>query len=252
MNHSVIRLVAFDVDDTLAESFAPPSHSMIEKLSQLLSLMPLAIVSAAGFDRIRSDFLDTLAFSPQRERLYVFPNSGAQALKWQDGDFVYTYSLLLTEDEKSKIRNALAIALREIDEDPRALIIDRDAQIAYAAIGLNATLLEKRAWDPDQSKRRRLVQKLAETLKEFEVLIGGMTTIDITRKGIHKGYALEWLSQNLHIRTSEMLYVGDSLHEGGNDFVVIKTGVQTKETSGPSETEVIIDALLVEHRKHIV
>jgi hypothetical protein len=41
-----------------------------------------------------------------------------------------------------------------------------------------------------------------------------------------------------------MLYVGDALYPGGNDEVVILTGVQTRAVANPTETETIIDEIL--------
>jgi hypothetical protein len=41
-----------------------------------------------------------------------------------------------------------------------------------------------------------------------------------------------------------MLFVGDALYPGGNDEVVISTGAQTRSTSGPPETNKIIEELL--------
>ena len=46
------------------------------------------------------------------------------------------------------------------------------------------------------------------------------------------------------ISVDEMLYVGDALEEGGNDYVVVETGVRTRAVSGPTEAaEVITDML---------
>ena len=41
-----------------------------------------------------------------------------------------------------------------------------------------------------------------------------------------------------------MLYVGDALEEGGNDSVVIPTGVKTQEVFGPEETAKVIEEIL--------
>ena len=74
--------------------------------------------------------------------------------------------------------------------------------------------------------------------------MGGMTTVDITHKGINKAYGVRWLSEKLGIPAGEMLYVGDALFEGGNDIVVIPTGIQTRSVSGPPETLAVIEELL--------
>jgi len=74
--------------------------------------------------------------------------------------------------------------------------------------------------------------------------MGGETTIDITKKGITKAYGLRKLAEFTSIPLTEMIYVGDALQEGGNDSVVIETGVQTRSVSGPQDTEAFIQQLI--------
>lgn len=242
-----VRAALFDLDDTLAESFQPPSATIIVLLGQLLSKMPVAIVTAAGWQRIERQFLEPLAQSPGIKNFYLFPNSSAQCYSFIDGAWKEIYNEKLSEEERERIKKAIEDATAEIDiRDPKYAprTIDRDAQIAYAAVGLDAPSDVKKAWDPDQSKRNRLKKKIEEYVPDVEVRIGGMTTIDITKKGVSKAYGVEWLSKHLQIPASEMLFVGDALYPGGNDEVVIPTGIQTRTTSGPSETEKIIEELL--------
>lgn len=238
---SAPKAALFDLDDTLAESFQPPTPSMIEKLVLLMEKMPVAIISAAGYGRMERDFLPIVEKSPAVKNLYLLPNSSAQAYVWRGG-WTEEYSLVLTPEERHEIRTA--IESTATDADARAIILDREVQVAYAAIGLEATLEEKKAWDPNQAKRTELKKKLDTLLPKFEVRIGGMTTIDITKKGISKAYGVQWLSERLKIPTSEMLYIGDALYEGGNDAVVIPTGIHTRPVRDPAETEKVIDELL--------
>jgi hypothetical protein len=44
--------------------------------------------------------------------------------------------------------------------------------------------------------------------------------------------------------TDEIMYVGDALFPGGNDAVILSTGVKTVATSGPIETLTIIDDII--------
>lgn len=235
------KVAIFDVDDTLAESFRPPTEQMIGKLERLLGAIPVAIISASGFLRIERDFLSKLTASPHISRLYILPNSSAEAYTWRDG-WNEEYSMALTLEE----REAISRALKESDEDSdaRALVIDRGVQVAYAAVGLDATMAEKEAWDPDQRKRKKMKANLDKLLPGYEVLIGGMTTIDVTLKSINKAYGVQWLAEKLKVAPSDMLYVGDALYPGGNDAVVIPTGIQVRSVSGPAETETLIDELL--------
>ena len=242
------RIAIFDLDDTLTESFKPPKPEIVEKIKALLELMPVAIMSAAGFRRIEREFLPTLSKSPFASRLYLFPNSTAQGFLWKEGTWTCVYNNELTEGERVRIKRAIEESVAEtgalkgvVPHGPQ--MIDRGAQIAFAAIGIDASDESKKSWDVDKTKRKKLRKTLWKKIPGFEILIGGRTTIDITRKGIDKAYGVRWLSKHLDIKPKEMLYVGDALYPGGNDSVVIPTGIRTISTSGPAETESIIDDL---------
>lgn len=235
------KAVLFDLDDTLAESFQPPTASMKEKLGRLLHAMPVGILTAAGFGRLEKDFLRDMESSSSISNLYLLPNSSAQAYTWNNG-WNEEYSIVLSKEERHAIRAAIESVAK--NPDPRALILDKEVEIAYVALGMDAPLSEKRAWDPSQEKRKALKKALDAAIPGYEIRIGGMTTIDITKQGVNKAYGVRWLSERLGIPTTDMLFVGDALYEGGNDAVVISTGIRTQSVTGPDETERIIDLIL--------
>ena len=244
------RVAIFDLDDTLAESFQPPMPEMVEKLGLLLEQIPVAIMTAAGFPRIRDQFISFLAHSPHISQFYIFPNSTAECYMYENSDWKMAYSLGLSESDRVAIREAINESLAEtgvLGAHPthKPMIIDRDAQIALATIGLDASFEEKKTWDPDQAKRKKLTAVLEKKIPQFEILMGGMTTIDITHKGVNKAYGVKWFSEKLGIPTAEMLYVGDALYPGGNDQVVVATGIDTRAVSGPPETLKVLDELLL-------
>ncbi|HEY4516575.1 MAG TPA: HAD-IIB family hydrolase [Candidatus Paceibacterota bacterium] len=241
------KAILFDLDETLAESFQPPTPTMIERLSRLASVRPVAIISGAGFARIEQDVLSRF---PDSGRLYLFPNSSTQCYTFQNGTWEMEYNLALTEDERQHIKAALGEALEQLPllkETPHygIQISDREAQVAFTAVGLDAPPDVKAGWDPDRAKRRAVVEYLRHKIPDFDILIGGASTIDVTHKGINKTHGVRWFAEHLHLSISEVLYVGDALYPGGNDHVVIETGIQTRATSGPEETLKIIDELLI-------
>ncbi len=246
---TIPRAALFDLDDTLAPSFQPPDTAMIDRLTRLIQKMPVAIISAAGFPRIERDILLKIGTPPSIKQFYIFPNSSAECYTWQGDAWRINYDFMLTPEEREHISSVLVESVAEsgiIEPHPKyePRIIDRGVQIAYAALGLEASEEDKSSWDPDQAKRKKLKTSIEKRLTGFEVLIGGKTTIDITRQGINKAYGVEWFVEHLNIPASEMLYVGDALYPGGNDAVVIPTGIQTKIVKGPDETAQIIDSLL--------
>jgi phosphomannomutase len=123
-------------------------------------------------------------------------------------------------------------------------IEDRGAQITFSALGQHAPLEGKEKWDPQGEKRKPLRLALLKRLPDFEIRVNASTSIDITPKGVNKAYGIRQLVQLTDIAVAEMLYVGDALTEGGNDSVVIETGVRTHEVFGPDETVALIKDIL--------
>lgn len=241
------RAIIFDLDDTLAESYSQPTEMVLEKLCTLAKETPIAIMTGAAFDRVESDIMRRMREAPAN-RFYVFSDSAARCNVWTGTEWREIYNFALAPEDRKRIVDAIKDAVHmarifEGDHDA-SRIIDRETSVAFAALPVSATQLEKRAWDPDSSKRTKLIDELRARIPEFEILIGGKSTVDVTREGITKEYGVKWLAKELGVEAREMLFIGDGFNEGGNDAVVIPTGIQTQETSGPVETLEIIDDLL--------
>lgn len=245
------RLIAFDLDGTLAESKQPMSLDVGELLGQLLQKMPVAVMSGAGFAQFEKQFLPALPDNARLEWLYLFPDNAAQCYIYNNGAWQAKYDLAFTPEEKEHVLQALKIALAQVGlaEAPVRVwgerVEDRGAEIAFSPLGQQAPLEAKREWhDAHDATRNRLHEVLATYLPDFAVAMGGLTTIDITRRGITKAYGIKELIKLTDISVSEMLYVGDALDEGGNDAVVKESGVRTQQVFGPPETATLIKKIL--------
>lgn len=242
------RAVIFDMDDTLADSFTPPSEEILGKLLDLSRRIPIAIMSGAAFERMERDVLKRVPKEPVEAQFYVFSDSAAQCHVWQKHRWQEAYTFPLTPQERLTIEHALKEAITESNlyegEHNTSRILERDTSVAFTALQQGATQDEKRAWDPTGEKRHKLVAVLRAKLPDYEILIGGKTTIDVTRLGITKAYGVEWLARELDVKPQEMLFIGDGFYEGGNDAAVIPTGIQTREIASPKETEEVINDLL--------
>lgn len=243
------RAVLFDLDNTIAESFQPPGDHVASRLHKLLKLMPVAIMSGASFERMEKDLLPALPKDADMNRLYLFSDTAAQCYIFDAGAWKSIYKLSFTKDEYEKIMLVCKESIKEtgILKDAPCwgdLFLARDTQITFAGLGVDAPPNEKAAWDRDSSKRGKLKQVLDERLPGLDIRISGRTAIDITRKGVNKAYGVGWFAKRLGVSPSEMLFVGDALYPGGNDAIVIPTGIQTVDVAGPHETAGIIDELL--------
>lgn len=240
--------VVFDFDGTLAASRQPITKEQTARLCRLIECMPIGVMSGSAFNIIERNFLSRLEKDFPKEQLYIFPNASSMCFVWKDGEWNMKYNFSLSESEHKVVISALEEAIEKTgitiglpSYGPR--IDNRGTEIAFAGLGIDAPLVEKEAWDPDRKKRISLQVILREKLPDFEVHIGGTTTVEITKKGIDKSYGIMWLARELDEKTSDLLFVGDALTADGNDAAVIPTGVMTQQISGPEETGQVIEQL---------
>lgn len=247
-------IVFFDLDDTLAVSKQPIEDVTAEALSQLLSVTKVGIATGGAIPQIKKQVIDRLPVNSKLENLYCFCQNAASCYSYKGDTLTQLYSFDLSEVEAVQITSALEKVIEETgvvknEESYGPRIENRGAQVSFSALGQQAPPEKKKNWDPDQKKRLMLRELLAPKLLAFDIGIGGGTTLDITRKGINKTYAMKWTTENLNISISDMLYVGDALFPGGNDYVVVSTGIQTVQTSGPSETVAIIKTIITDYNQ---
>lgn len=243
-------LVAFDLDDTLAPSKSPMPQAVLNHFVALLERRPVCIISGGQYAQFRSQVLDLLPMSstPFLRHLHLMPTCGTQYWRFDSGAWAQRYAENLSEEERHK-------ALTVVEEEARRLTLwqtetwgpileDRGSQITYSALGQDAPVDDKKAWDANGRKKEALRSAVAERLPTLEVRSGGSTSVDITRRGIDKAYGMRKLAEITGISPERMLFVGDRLDEGGNDFPVIATGVMTRAVTDWSDTIEVIAKLL--------
>ena len=244
------EVFVFDLDQTIATSKQPITVRMAEMITQLLTRSRVTIASGGKFEQLRKQVADQLPAKAQLEKLYFLPTSGAALYYYRGGEWCVVYEKRLTDDEVVHITQAIKLALKSTRViSPNTPHYDmqiefRGTEVSFSALGQKAPLEQKRLWDPTRKKREILRVSLVSLLSEYEVHIGGMTTIDITQKGIDKAYGIEKLSEFLSIPMTHMLYIGDELQNGGNDEAVLRTQVHTHEVTDPNDTYRFITELL--------
>lgn len=177
------------------------------------------------------------------------PTSGTCYYKYDD-EWQLQYEENLTIEEKHKIIDILTTHHNGLwPESPYGDVIeDRNSQISISFLGQLAPAKEKYEWFKlHQQDRVQLQVKLALLLPEFEVKMGGSTTIDVTRKGIDKAYGINKLMSILNVKKEDILFIGDKLEEGGNDYPVKLMGVDTISVDCWQDTIKILNQLLVDH-----
>ncbi len=103
----------------------------------------------------------------------------------------------------------------------------------------------KEEWKKKHTPTKMKIAKLmSKYLPEFEVRAAGFTTIDVTKKGIDKAYGLKQIEKYLRVKIKNMVFIGDAIFPGGNDYAVTKTGIDYLSVSGPEDTKIIINKIL--------
>jgi|ERR1035437_3207677 HAD superfamily hydrolase (TIGR01484 family) len=243
------ELIIFDLDNTLAISKTALDDEMAGLLRRLLLKMKVAIISGGMFSQFELQVLDKLSSETVKfENLYLLPTSGTRLYIWQ-GAWQVQYADNLSESDKKKIIESLNSALKITgfnfsEKSYGERIEDRESEIAFSALGQKAPPELKAVWDPTREKRERIVLVLKEMIPDFDIHLGGGTTIDITKKGEDKAYGIRKLAEFLHMPIEKMIFVGDALYPEGNDYPAISTGVECVSVSGPEETKKVISDLL--------
>lgn len=245
MDFSSKQLVAFDVDDTLTASKQAVNKQMAQSLCDLSKHKKIAIITGGKLDQIKNQIIYHLPCQGQPEKnFYILPISGVDMHQFntETHEWEFVYSFQFDESDKRRIIQALNEALEEVEFDFNEerwgeRTEDRGGQISFSALGQSAPPEAKKVWDPDKSKRKKIQAALQPKIDDIaDALIGGTTTIDITKKGVDKGYGVEQMSRYLDIPISDMLFIGDALYDGGNDHPVVRTGIDTIAVDGSDGT----------------
>ena len=241
------RLIIFDLDGTLAGSKSALDSEMSVLLHKLLGIIKVAIISGGDWEQFEKQLLANLPNDGHFENLSLLPTCGTKFYQYA-GDWIKIYSEDFTAADKEKIISSLKKAIGEVgfkvEKVWGEIIEDRGSQITFSALGQQASLSEKEKWDPDFTKRKKIKEILDTSLSGFSVRLGGSTSIDVTKAGIDKAYGVRKLRDILSISLKEMIFIGDALFPGGNDYPAEEAGVVSIPVRGPTETKRVTEAII--------
>lgn len=248
-------LVAFDLDDTLAPSKTAMPEPMAVALRLLLDQAQVCIISGGQIKQFRDQVLAHLgATSEELSRLHLMPTCGTRYYTHTPaatGDTEDDWTLVYSNDlSPAQIEEGFAVVEREArrlglweEETWGPVLEDRGSQITFSALGQEAPIDAKRAWDPTGEKKAMLRDAVAPYLSELEVRSGGSTSVDITLKGVDKAYGMRRLTEVTGISLDDMLFVGDRLDPDGNDYPVKALGVACHAVGGWQDTVTFVTEL---------
>jgi HAD superfamily hydrolase (TIGR01484 family) len=217
------KFLAFDMDGTLTPAYGPMEEAHKEAFKQILEKgFHIAIITGSTLEKVKEQVIKQ--FDSNLKEFYVVVCNGALCYK-RDGENrhkVWEYSFPEQDIKalKEKFYEARQKLLGDVDIQGEDFVQKGNYMISFAVIGKDTPADVKEKWDPDGSKRQKLIQFMKKYFPQYNFYIGGRVSIDVLPKGIDKAKALEKLVSQLNLEKGQVLYFGDSFMENGNDVVV--------------------------------
>ncbi len=241
------KLIVFDLDGTLAASKSALDAEMASLLDRLLGVAKVAVISGGDWPQFEKQLVANLPGGERMNNLLLLPTCGTKFFQYS-GEWKKLYSEDFTGPEKRKILTSMNHALEITGFKPEKvwgeIIEDRGSQITFSALGQQAPLAAKETWDPDYAKRTKIKAVLDTEIPEFSVGMGGTTSIDVTKPGIDKAYGIRKLRDILGIAIDEMIFIGDAIFPGGNDYPPKAAGVLSIQVRDTTETKRVVEAII--------
>lgn len=252
------KLVVFDLDGTLTETKSKMDPEMSRLLTELLKRKIVAVIGGGKYGIFKTHFIAVLKCPRELlKNLFLFPATATTFYRYRNG-WKKVYALELSRRERVKIKNAFKEVFRDIHYVPPRkvygkVIEDRRTQVTFSALGQDvvARLGEKegvrlkKKWKKERTATKlKIARILQKRLPKLEVRAAGYTSVDVTRKGVDKAYGIRQIEKYLKVPRKDVLFVGDALFRGGNDYAARRTGVQCIQVSGPREAKKLIRRLL--------
>jgi phosphomannomutase len=245
------KIIAFDVDGTLTASKTLITDSMADLIKKLIQKKMVISIAGGSFHQLETQFLPPFlndnSMLPYIKNFTLLPTSGSQRYEYDEKDG--KWEMTDKEPMPTEAKKLAIELLEEIIADPQYeippnpignIIEDRDTQITFTPNGQQAPVEIKLRFDPDRKKREKIVAMLEPKLPELTLLINGTSSIDILPKGFNKAVGLMRYLKKAGLNKSDILFVGDGLFPGGNDYSVFEAGFDTIAVKNPKETESII------------
>ncbi|MEK6898392.1 MAG: HAD-IIB family hydrolase [Nanoarchaeota archaeon] len=230
-----IKAIVFDVDNTVTES----CQQIKDEMSSILEKIPaeIAFISGTGVSELKR----MLSSKIKREH-HLLANTGTHYVIVSPLEEREILKEVLSQEQRKELVGALKILKNKYNLLPLTTeedqIQDRNSQVTFSVLGRNAPSEKKYSYDQNKSKRLKFIEYLKTLIdeKKYEITIGGTTSIDITQKGKDKCIAVGMFMEKNKIEKNEIIFFGDQLQPGGNDYPVKKLKIKCIEVTNPYET----------------
>ena len=256
------------MDGTLTRPREEIDRTVFDAVYHLTKKCPIGIVSGSplGYIEQQVKMLWTAPYPCNSDDITLYPCNGTQQLRYsthcEEWELKYNLDMRSYMKEahgenayQDLIKHILELQLMFVTSYDFAALTGnfvsyRGSMLNWSPVGRDACTPERDAFiklDLEEGIREGLCEALrvrldATDLREFDLNLGGSTSIDIHPRGWDKTHVLH------HLEGRRVWFIGDKCTPGGNDYplwsALAPTG-RAFSTSGPEETLKII-------REHII
>lgn len=250
------KLIAFDLDGTLAPSKSHFDPRMVALFDRLLAKYQVCVISGAKYELFQRQFLTQITTEPDSlKRLHLLPTTGTRYYRFEKGEWALQYAEDFTSDDRNRIVSALEEGLdktgHRVEKTYGPTIEDRGSQITLSPLGQEVVaelgdkgLEIKDNWDPDMKIRLEIASVVQKKIPDFNVKVAGLTSIDVTIPGVDKAYGMTKLMVATGLKKEDILFMGDKIMPGGNDYPVEEMGIECISVRSWEDTAYAIEGIL--------
>ena len=240
LDKNKIKLIAFDVDGTIAEHKQPleqENRRVLENLSKRYKLLIVGSRRVVNIDLQLKFPIDVLGNYGMEYGEYNYQTKKV--------DLIYSHSQPCNEEEITKKINSCREKYGFKDFKGENVRFHPSGCITFPLIGTEVELSTKLQFDPDKKKRRSIYDQISNIFSEYNVFLGGTTSFDIVPKPFDKYYALDKYCSERGYSHDQVVFVGDDYGQGGNDHSVFVSDFNTLKidhyTNLKEVTKILID-----------
>ncbi len=250
------KLIAFDLDGTLAPSKSHFDPRMVELFNGLLERYEVCVISGGKYQLFQQQFLTQITTDASLlSKLHLMPTTGTRYYRFENSGWQQQYAEDFSPEDKERILHALEQGWASdgvlVEKTYGPTIEDRMSQITLSPLGQevvaelgDAGVELKESWDPDMKIRLKAASAIQKLIPDFNVNVAGLTSIDVTIPGVDKAYGMKKLMEHTGFTMEDILFIGDKMEPGGNDYPVKAMGIDTIAVERWQDTAYAIEGIL--------
>jgi|TARA_R100000458_G_C8266335_1_gene241358 phosphomannomutase len=246
-NKIIPAALLFDMDGTLTDARETISNDVVQTLRLVPPAIKKYLVTGSDMTKIEEqiprDILLSLferVFSCNGTRVWNCNLDMDDETGSIEPELIHKTSLMdfYSEADVNHIINVLLeTAFKTHTKIKTGTFVEwRDSQINFSVVGRNCTSSQREdyvKWDNKSGEREKIVDQLRKEFKGWGLSfrLGGQISIDITREGWDKTYALK----NIKESPDQCVFFGDKICKDGNDLDIAMKCGKYHMVDGPAD-----------------